>query len=198
MFRLVTAVVLQLHYLLLASAGICRCYMHVSAALLGLYSPCLFFSLLAPHWWRLCGLQVEAAALAKEKDALSKKRAAEVERELAALEDTLRPLLLRYQQERARLEDLRRLVQKRDEILVNIQLAEQHNNLARIAVRDMPCWHDVDEANRPCAASEVAMVHVRGIGCVPIAYPEWMHALRWGCAFNQLGFTKLLHVQFVI
>ncbi|EFJ47196.1 hypothetical protein VOLCADRAFT_61636 [Volvox carteri f. nagariensis] len=78
-------------------------------------------------------LQVEAAALAKEKDELSKVRAAEVAKELAALEDKLRPLLLRYQQERSRLEELRRLVQKRDEILVNIQLAEQHNNLARIA-----------------------------------------------------------------
>ncbi|GIL82494.1 hypothetical protein Vretimale_11933 [Volvox reticuliferus] len=78
-------------------------------------------------------LQVEAAALAKEKDALSKKRAGEVSRELAALEDELRPLLLRYTRERERLEQLRRLAQKRDDILVNIQLAEQHGNLARIA-----------------------------------------------------------------
>ncbi|GIL60022.1 hypothetical protein Vafri_14648 [Volvox africanus] len=78
-------------------------------------------------------LQVEAAALAKEKDALSKKRAGDVARELAALEDELRPLLLRYTRERERLEQLRRLAQKRDDILVNIQLAEQHNNLARIA-----------------------------------------------------------------
>ena len=49
-------------------------------------------------------LQVEAAALAKEKDALSKARAKEVGKELAALEEALRPLQMKYAQEKARLE----------------------------------------------------------------------------------------------
>ncbi|GLI67219.1 hypothetical protein VaNZ11_011143 [Volvox africanus] len=99
-------------------------------------------------------LQVEAAALAKEKDALSKKRAGEVEKELAALEDQLRPLLLRYQQERSRLEELRRLVQKRDEILVNIQLAEQHNNLARIADLRYGALPEVEERIKAIRAAQ--------------------------------------------
>ncbi|GLC34379.1 hypothetical protein PLESTB_000735100 [Pleodorina starrii] len=101
-------------------------------------------------------LQVEAAALSKEKDALSKKRAAEVERELAALEDSLRPLLLRYQQERSRLDELRKLVQKRDEILVNIQLAEQHNNLARIADLRYGALPEVEERIKALRAAQPA------------------------------------------
>ncbi|GIL83035.1 hypothetical protein Vretimale_8548 [Volvox reticuliferus] len=101
-------------------------------------------------------LQVEAAALSKEKDALSKKRSAEVEKELAALEDQLRPLLLRYQQERSRLEELRRLVQKRDDILVNIQLAEQHNNLARIADLRYGALPEVDERIKAIRAAQPA------------------------------------------
>ncbi|KXZ42746.1 hypothetical protein GPECTOR_120g413 [Gonium pectorale] len=101
-------------------------------------------------------LQVEAAALAKEKDALSRQRAAEVARELAALEEQLRPLLLRYQQERGRLEELRRLAHKRDEILVNIQLAEQHNNLARIADLRYGALPDVEERLKSLRAAAPA------------------------------------------
>ncbi|GFR45106.1 hypothetical protein Agub_g6484, partial [Astrephomene gubernaculifera] len=101
-------------------------------------------------------LQVEAAALAKEKDALSKTRAAEVERELAALDESLRPLLLRYGQEKGRLEELRRLVHKRDEILVNIQLAEQHNNLARIADLRYGALPEVEERIKAVRAAQPA------------------------------------------
>ncbi|EFJ51248.1 hypothetical protein VOLCADRAFT_57497 [Volvox carteri f. nagariensis] len=101
-------------------------------------------------------LQVEAAALAKERDALSKKRAAEVARELAALEDELRPLMLRYTQERERLERLRRLAQKRDDILVNIQLAEQHNNLARIADLRYGALPEVDDEIKALRAAQPA------------------------------------------
>jgi hypothetical protein len=54
-------------------------------------------------------VQVEERALSKEKDPLSRERLEVVQKELAALEDTLRPLQLRYQQEKGRLDDIRRL-----------------------------------------------------------------------------------------
>ncbi|GLC35085.1 hypothetical protein PLESTM_000277900 [Pleodorina starrii] len=101
-------------------------------------------------------LQVEAAALAREKDALSKKRAAEVEKELAALDDALQPLLQRYQQERERLESLRRMAKKRDEILVNIQLAEQRKDLARIADLRYGALPEVDELIKDLRAAQPA------------------------------------------
>ncbi|KAG2488370.1 hypothetical protein HYH03_013059 [Edaphochlamys debaryana] len=101
-------------------------------------------------------LQVERAALQKEKDALSKHRLAEVEQELAALEDQLRPLQLKYDREKARLEELRRLAQKRDEIMVNIQLAEQHNNLARIADLRYGALPDVEERLKALRAAQPA------------------------------------------
>ncbi|KAG2488361.1 hypothetical protein HYH03_013051 [Edaphochlamys debaryana] len=101
-------------------------------------------------------LQVERAALQKEKDALSKHRLAEVEQELAALEDQLRPLQLKYDREKARVEELRRLAQKRDEIMVNIQLAEQHNNLARIADLRYGALPDVEERLKALRAAQPA------------------------------------------
>lgn len=60
--------------------------------------------------------QVEEAALSKEKDKVSKDRLEEVRREVAALQDELRPLLTRYNKERERLQELRRLRKKKEEL----------------------------------------------------------------------------------
>jgi ATP-dependent Clp protease ATP-binding subunit ClpB len=79
-------------------------------------------------------LQVEQAALAKEKDAISAARLEAVGRELAALQDLLVPLQLRYAAEKERLDAIRRLQGKREELLVNLSIAEQRgSDLARIA-----------------------------------------------------------------
>ncbi len=53
--------------------------------------------------------QVEEKALSKEKDPLSRERLAAVQKELGALDDALRPLQMRYQQEKGRLDEIRRL-----------------------------------------------------------------------------------------
>lgn len=45
-------------------------------------------------------------------------------REVGALNDELRPLQMRYSQERERLEEMRRLQSKRDQLLINISTAE--------------------------------------------------------------------------
>ena len=53
-------------------------------------------------------LQVEEQALSKEKDTLSRTRVQEVRRELAALEEALAPLQMRYWQEKERVQAMRR------------------------------------------------------------------------------------------
>ncbi|GBG00245.1 chaperone [Raphidocelis subcapitata] len=78
-------------------------------------------------------LRVEREALKKEKDPLSAARLAQVDKELAALEDELSPLLMRYSQEKERLESIRRLQNKRQELQVSLQQAEARGDLARIA-----------------------------------------------------------------
>ena len=60
-------------------------------------------------------------------------RAGEVREELAALKDQLQPLLLRYKREKGRVDELRRLQQKREEVLIGIQEAEARMDLARVA-----------------------------------------------------------------
>ena len=51
---------------------------------------------------------MEEQALSKEKDALSRTRLQEVRRELAALEEALAPLQMRYWQEKERVQAMRR------------------------------------------------------------------------------------------
>lgn len=63
-------------------------------------------------------MQVEQTALSKEKDKASQGRFTEVNQEVSSLEETLRPALSRYHQERERLNELRRLRSKREELLV--------------------------------------------------------------------------------
>lgn len=64
---------------------------------------------------------------------LSVARLSEVQKELAALEDQLSPLLMKYKQEKERLDNIRRLQNKRQELIVALEMAEQRQDLARIA-----------------------------------------------------------------
>ena len=67
----------------------------------------------------LPGVQVEEAALKKEKDPVSKARLEEVRAELAGLQEQLQPLLARYRAEKHRLEEIRALRKKREDYLVS-------------------------------------------------------------------------------
>ncbi|XP_011007277.1 PREDICTED: chaperone protein ClpB1 [Populus euphratica] len=78
-------------------------------------------------------LEVELHALEKEKDKASKARLAEVVKELDDLRDKLQPLLMKYKKEKERIDEIRRLKQKREEILFSIQEAERRYDLARVA-----------------------------------------------------------------
>lgn len=91
-------------------------------------------------------LQVEEAALSKEKDSISQARLEEVQRELGALADKLQPLQLRYQSEKVRLDDLRALQQKKEDLHVRLQQAENRFDLATVADIRYGALQDVDEA----------------------------------------------------
>ncbi|KAL0355348.1 UNVERIFIED_CONTAM: Chaperone protein ClpB1 [Sesamum radiatum] len=78
-------------------------------------------------------LEVELHALEKEKDKASKARLVDVRKELDDLRDKLQPLMMRYRKEKERIDELRRLKQRRDELLYALQEAERRYDLARAA-----------------------------------------------------------------
>ncbi|CAI9756406.1 unnamed protein product [Fraxinus pennsylvanica] len=61
-------------------------------------------------------LEVELRALEKEKDKASKAWLVEVRKEFNDLRDKLQPVMMRYRKEKERIDELRRLKQKRDEL----------------------------------------------------------------------------------
>lgn len=78
-------------------------------------------------------LEVELHALEKEKDKASKARLVEVKKELDDLRDKLQPLTMKYKKEKARIDELRRLKQKREELAFAAEEAERRYDLARAA-----------------------------------------------------------------
>lgn len=78
-------------------------------------------------------LEVELHALEKEKDKASKARLVEVRKELDDLRDKLQPLMMKYRKEKERIDELRRLKQKREELMLSLQEAERRYDLARAA-----------------------------------------------------------------
>ncbi|CAI9787228.1 unnamed protein product [Fraxinus pennsylvanica] len=91
-------------------------------------------------------LEVELHALEKEKDKASKARFVEVRKELDDLRDKLQPLMMRYRKEKERIDELRRLKQKRDELLYALQEAERRYDLARAADLKYGAIEEVDTA----------------------------------------------------
>ncbi|KAG5046440.1 hypothetical protein JHK86_015846 [Glycine max] len=78
-------------------------------------------------------LEVELHALEKEKDKASKARLVEVRKELDDLRDKLQPLMMKYKKEKERIDNIRRLKQKREELNFALQEAERRYDLARAA-----------------------------------------------------------------
>ncbi|KAL9227325.1 hypothetical protein vseg_003025 [Gypsophila vaccaria] len=78
-------------------------------------------------------LEIELHALEKEKDKASVARLVEVRKELDDLRDKLQPLMMKYKKEKERIDELRRLKQKREELLVAAADAERRYDLARAA-----------------------------------------------------------------
>ncbi|PKU80006.1 chaperone protein ClpB1 [Dendrobium catenatum] len=91
-------------------------------------------------------LEVEMHALEKEKDKASKSRLAEVKKELDDLRDKLQPLVMRYRKEKERIDEIRRLKQKREELLFALQEAERRMDLARAADLRYGALQEIDAA----------------------------------------------------
>ena len=54
-------------------------------------------------------------------------------KELAALKEQLQPLMMRYQAEKARLQEIRALQTKKEELEIKLKQAEQRLDLAMVA-----------------------------------------------------------------
>ncbi|XP_059645277.1 chaperone protein ClpB1 [Cornus florida] len=91
-------------------------------------------------------LEVELHALEKEKDKASKARLVEVKKELDDLRDKLQPLIMRYRKEKERIDELRRLKQKREELLIALQEAQRRYDLARAADLQYGAIQEVEAA----------------------------------------------------
>ena len=65
---------------------------------------------------RLLQLEVEATALAKEKDNASKQRLKKAEEEMAQIKEEIKPLKMRYEMEKGRIDEVRNLAQKLEEL----------------------------------------------------------------------------------
>ncbi|VAH79252.1 unnamed protein product [Triticum turgidum subsp. durum] len=91
-------------------------------------------------------LEVELHALEKEKDKASKARLVDVRKELDDLRDKLQPLQMKYRKEKERIDEIRRLKQRREELQFTLQEAERRMDLARVADLRYGALQEVDAA----------------------------------------------------
>lgn len=98
-------------------------------------------------------LQVEATALANEKDELSKQRLRQVRNELNAISDELRPLVLQHEAEKARVNEVRRLKDKLAQLQLKVQKAERNQDLSTVA--DLK-YYAIPDVQRRIASAEAA------------------------------------------
>lgn len=73
-------------------------------------------------------LEVEIAALAKEKGNTSKDKLSSVQEMLAKIKEDMAPLKAQYSVEKERIEELGRLTRKRDELITKIERAQRDGN----------------------------------------------------------------------
>lgn len=78
-------------------------------------------------------LEIEATALAKESDPSSQQRLAKVREELARIEEELKPLIALHEKERVRIDELRNLNQKLDDLRFKAAEAERRRDLTLAA-----------------------------------------------------------------
>ncbi|KAJ3074732.1 hypothetical protein HDU98_010417 [Podochytrium sp. JEL0797] len=78
-------------------------------------------------------LEIEATALTKEKDQASIGRLVKVKEEMSGIQEELKPLKLRYASEKGRIDEIRDLKLKVDELKVKISKAEMNYDLALAA-----------------------------------------------------------------
>lgn len=70
----------------------------------------------------------------------------QVKKELDDLRDRLQPLKMKYQKEKERVDEIRRLKQRREELLISLQEAQRRMDLARIADLKYGALQEIDAA----------------------------------------------------
>ncbi|KAG0356617.1 hypothetical protein BG005_004444 [Podila minutissima] len=78
-------------------------------------------------------LEVEATALAKEKDPASQQRLIKVREEMSRISEELKPLKLKYELDKGRINEVRDLNQKLQDLKTKAEEAERHYDLAKAA-----------------------------------------------------------------
>ncbi|KAJ3113187.1 hypothetical protein HDU96_003686 [Phlyctochytrium bullatum] len=82
---------------------------------------------------KILQLEIEATALSKEKDPASAARLAKVKEEMEKLREQVKPLKLRFSNEKERLQEIRNLKSKLDSLRVKMEDAERRYDLALAA-----------------------------------------------------------------
>ncbi|KAL7753752.1 hypothetical protein RI367_000683 [Sorochytrium milnesiophthora] len=82
---------------------------------------------------RILQLEVEATALAKESDAGSQSRLTKVREEISQLKEELQPLKLRYENEKGKVDEVRSLTQKLENLRNKAATAERQGDLSSAA-----------------------------------------------------------------
>ncbi|MCD6599436.1 MAG: ATP-dependent chaperone ClpB [Dehalococcoidia bacterium] len=82
---------------------------------------------------RIMQLEIECEALKKEKDAASKERLANMKKEIADLKEEGNRLRAQWQQEKDAIQELQKLKEKREQVLHDIERAENTGNLEQAA-----------------------------------------------------------------
>jgi len=91
-------------------------------------------------------LEIEATALEKEEDEMSKSRLQRVKEELANINDQLAPLYARHQAEKTRVEELRAMRRRQEELKQKVEAARRRHDLATAA--DLEYYALPEIANR--------------------------------------------------
>ena len=100
---------------------------------------------------KLLQLEIEGTALAKEKDERSKARLIKVQEEINGINAELRPLRMKHQGEKDRVEDVRRLKDKLAEVHLKIERAQRLHDLQKVA--DLK-YYAVPDLHRALAVAE--------------------------------------------
>jgi ATP-dependent Clp protease ATP-binding subunit ClpB len=146
---------------------------------------------------QLVGLQVESKALEKEKDKTSKDRMSEIQKELGEIQDTLRPLQIRYETEKKRLDEIKELQRKREMLQIRLEQAENRHDLAMVADIRYGALAEVSEAlsKRQAEAKEAdhMLSEIVGPEDVATVVAKWT-----GIPVNRLCATdreRLMHLE---
>jgi ATP-dependent Clp protease ATP-binding subunit ClpB len=142
-------------------------------------------------------LQVEEKALEKEKDKVSQERVAEVRKEMGEIRDTLRPLQMRYESEKQRLDEIKALQKKKEELQIRLEQAENRMDLAMVADIRYGALAEVAEALTKRQAEAKEADHMLS----EVVMPEDVATVvsKWtGIPVNKLQSTdreRLMHLE---